>query len=618
MTKRNSLDFNKQPLEVNERRNFLSRLFYWTLAFLTIIPSKTDAEIMALQKDKTALASNNNRETVLKKLEVINKQLVQASKKGVDTPVNVRDFEHLVVGDDWTDAIQYALNNYSRIFIPRGSYKISQTLKTGDNTSVYLEGESARQVNNSECAVIFPTTDVDVIELGDCSTFEGGIISANYMQSFTNSFIKIDFSTSLRYKIRIDTTLLGDGGGYGVSFYGNGNGGEGVDTKVNGFISGFEVGVHGEKVAGDCWYTGLFVDAMIMNCTQAIKLLDVGSGGRLSGTFQPNIASAGSENTEERALVELDTKNLTIDGLFWDMNTSINKYGLHLKSNALWVQLLSASDFEIKNELKFPYNKLNMVEMDFEKGTIFPTKANTLRGTFSGTQDNLLLGAHKKFTVKKIYDNSLIYLENPNSCFLGSDGVVVAQLFTSAPKNVDIPFSYEIIFDKPRHFHFMGFAFEGGMYPYYYKMSRKINGKYIIIKEGNPNSLFFDGKNNWGVDSIVTSGRISGEPITPFVEAIKFEFIINSSKDGNEAVKLTNLFYKDGTTNQNFLPAYGGKLFGDLNLNKNKLTNHVLEQNTSSKRPRAPAKGQMFYDTTLKKPIWFNGTVWTDATGMKV
>lgn len=34
-----------------------------------------------------------------------------------------------------------------------------------------------------------------------------------------------------------------------------------------------------------------------------------------------------------------------------------------------------------------------------------------------------------------------------------------------------------------------------------------------------------------------------------------------------------------------------------------------------SQRPEFPATGEMWYDTTLLKPIWFDGTSWRDATG---
>lgn len=41
-----------------------------------------------------------------------------------------------------------------------------------------------------------------------------------------------------------------------------------------------------------------------------------------------------------------------------------------------------------------------------------------------------------------------------------------------------------------------------------------------------------------------------------------------------------------------------------------------------STRPPAPVSGQPFFDTTLAagngKPIWYNGSIWVDATGTAV
>jgi len=39
---------------------------------------------------------------------------------------------------------------------------------------------------------------------------------------------------------------------------------------------------------------------------------------------------------------------------------------------------------------------------------------------------------------------------------------------------------------------------------------------------------------------------------------------------------------------------------------------------TTLQRPGAPTVGAQFYDTTLSKPIWFDGSVWRDASGTAV
>lgn len=44
----------------------------------------------------------------------------------------------------------------------------------------------------------------------------------------------------------------------------------------------------------------------------------------------------------------------------------------------------------------------------------------------------------------------------------------------------------------------------------------------------------------------------------------------------------------------------------------------VATSSTTASRPTATAVGQSHFDTTLGKPIWWNGTVWKDATGATV
>jgi hypothetical protein len=44
----------------------------------------------------------------------------------------------------------------------------------------------------------------------------------------------------------------------------------------------------------------------------------------------------------------------------------------------------------------------------------------------------------------------------------------------------------------------------------------------------------------------------------------------------------------------------------------------VTNTGATGSRPASPLAGQMFYDTTLSKPIWYNGSNWKDATGATV
>lgn len=44
----------------------------------------------------------------------------------------------------------------------------------------------------------------------------------------------------------------------------------------------------------------------------------------------------------------------------------------------------------------------------------------------------------------------------------------------------------------------------------------------------------------------------------------------------------------------------------------------VVDQGTTATRPPSKAIGQMFFDSTIGKPIWWNGTTWIDSTGIEV
>ena len=44
----------------------------------------------------------------------------------------------------------------------------------------------------------------------------------------------------------------------------------------------------------------------------------------------------------------------------------------------------------------------------------------------------------------------------------------------------------------------------------------------------------------------------------------------------------------------------------------------MFQSGATAARPSSPSTGQHFFDTTLIKPIWYNGTNWVDATGTTV
>lgn len=41
----------------------------------------------------------------------------------------------------------------------------------------------------------------------------------------------------------------------------------------------------------------------------------------------------------------------------------------------------------------------------------------------------------------------------------------------------------------------------------------------------------------------------------------------------------------------------------------------ALQSGPSERRPKSPIVGAFYFDTDLKKPIWWSGSHWQDATG---
>jgi hypothetical protein len=63
--------------------------------------------------------------------------------------------------------------------------------------------------------------------------------------------------------------------------------------------------------------------------------------------------------------------------------------------------------------------------------------------------------------------------------------------------------------------------------------------------------------------------------------------------------------------------AFTGRKVTDTPMDDLQVVNRkfVTLHGTSANRPTSSVVGQFYYDTTLDKPIWWNGTSFVDATG---
>lgn len=138
-----------------------------------------------------------------------------------------------------------------------------------------------------------------------------------------------------------------------------------------------------------------------------------------------------------------------------------------------------------------------------------------------------------------------------------------------------------------------------------------VNGKTSKIAISNPvvgtkftNCMFFGLAGN--VDCAIDNSGFRTEVIDPY--------FLNLGD--NEVVKVRNLtLVKD--------PTYSSASYFITNYTANQDTLRIDEgallHGTTAQRPAAPGiRIAQFYDTTLGKPIWWNGSAWKDATGAAV
>lgn len=218
----------------------------------------------------------------------------------------------------------------------------------------------------------------------------------------------------------------------------------------------------------------------------------------------------------------------------------------------------------------------------------------------NGKQDDFLAYADKKYPVSLI-SGSAPTSYSINNVFNPDVNSVARWDGTTAT----LPVTYEIDFGSVISMYLFGVSMT---YKAKYVKLELYNssGQWVTLKEvtNNQNDTVIANV-DYGTSTYINGSKARftlGDPLADIANRIEVNKVFGYSTI-------------QGTT---WLNVGGGKVYGDIDLNKNKLTNVVLEQNVTASRPTSPVKGQMFYDTTLNKPIWYNGTAWTDAAGVTV
>lgn len=481
-------------------------------------------------------------------------------------------------GDGKTDdsfIIQNILNSGAKeILFPIGVYLISNTISVPDYVDLKLFGDNFTWKSTNKATILKLTANVDMLSIGSNVSIKGGILDARSVTDFSKALVKVDYSGNKEITGgKVDTTLLSSNlRGHGIEFYADAIGtGLIFPFYVNGSIQGFKKGIYSHKSPTNTshWFSGLFIDATIANCESAVDLAFGGNGGRISGSCQPLVTSGANINANNSPLIRVGGSHMMIDCTIWDMTTAINSIALENNGqhNVLYGNLAVESRYIRDNSIA-PRNLRRIGTSSEFSGTpnneSFVNKEN-----MNGYQDNLLLGAHKKFTVTQEFENT--YIGG------GGSGLVADGMFLGGEDSSYIALQdntqegkarVEITFDRPRGIKYVGLRFTQRPYRCRIELFSEKMGGYVTVADGLANDMYLQsgGVNvtyYWEYDQNrdfenfggLWERKISKTRYTIYLSP-------SSTYGGRSSCNPSVAFAYDGSLS--FIPPYGGTLYGDL------------------------------------------------------
>lgn len=211
--------------DINSRMTFLEDELNEGIAEVNDVASVVDGKITAAEANMTAQVNQGKAdmeamvaevEADLEGLHAKDEELSSLIKNGY---VNIKEYNHLVIDEDYTNAIQTALNEKGCVYLPAGTYNISDTLTltrykcligeenefSGNGTVLNYVGElnsqkTVIQMGGNEVGVE-PTVDASTVKVKNlyikCNQNAGfGIYSTYFTNESIIENIKIDSAIS--------------------------------------------------------------------------------------------------------------------------------------------------------------------------------------------------------------------------------------------------------------------------------------------------------------------------------------------------------------------------------------------------------------------------------------
>lgn len=509
--------------------------------------------------------------------------------------------EYGAVGDgitDDTEAIQTAITENRNIIFPAGRYKITKTIDVPAYTIISGMGYNETLIEKT-----------------------GNVSDSNGIDAVFNilNISGKDYSQAINIK-NISVTSVNNSQ-YGIYFsYGTG---QTIFENVN--VTKF---INGVYISKGCWLSG-FYRCGFYNCENGFVHKGSGTSTELSRTYALDCVNA----YDISGLVYSAFNNVTADnctGLVYKLaycEIVINGIGFECRE--------CTQGFYINNSNNVIINNLFAIVNDNEM--VFMT-VNNSNVTVNGGNAAYNDATNSKFihlaTKANVAINNLFGIDKYGEFKTSSDTTNLFKINGVGETNIS--------------------EYSGDIFKLY-----NIEKTYGSILNGISGDGLHTQKGNLAYDNIIGPGVFITD-LTALYTGCCGEYVLNGDEDTfestvtevNEGYLRFNNFNSsehdgfvivsegsvvtNGTVSaQVSFCSYAGKTLsvntegfnvGDtikvVKTTRNDLTakSKVMGVNVgnSNKRPITPVSGVMYFDTTLKKPIWWNGTKWVDATGTEV
>lgn len=526
--------------------------------------------------------------------DTITAQLQQTATDLAGRSVNVnmlgaKNGENVANGEINSTIINNSLNQNEATYIPDGIWYISSPIIVPTGKTLELH----------EKAIIKPTGNIDIFILRSKCTFLGGQAIVSHITGYSKSIVSISNGalTSIKFSglrafnsyenpsgkaLNLDCTFAGTK--YLAFSYFN-------DFHFEGFQYGLYVNNTGEmNFANANNFTGI-----INSCTYAVY-------NNAEGNYINIVGEVGKAPNNEPAIYLNGGQNI-VDAIIFDLGRGGGWNRIGLINDG--VSNVVRSNFGQSRIIDNSGGRNNYPHSFLQLPNARSTAHYNERGTiYAGDQSNYLVAADKRFVVSE----SLTNVANWSSlaeAFKVNESTDLIYHFNN-PSSLTDNAQVTIDFGTPIAITLVGVNLKLGKHckrivMEYYTVA---SGGQWVSKEIRPKDA---GNYMWDIATepnvfYNTYGSISKLRLTFYEPA-------------STTINIHQIFAASDKGGYSFMPRHGGKFYGDVDLNKNKIKNMSLDYGTV--RPSSPANGQIFRDDTIGKIItfYFSEGTWKDAMG---